>query len=182
MRETFCVFLYFTGLGLYKIKTLKNKWTNFYTLYGVSTNYILSLPAFNYVNALSLRRANVLIYNLPLSTLAIYFRTANLQSYFTLQVLTLSFTGKGHKLVKNQLDTLTFSFGHSHIYYVYSPSLVFRFRTKTRGYFLGLTRFTLRRSFLMLYSAKPLNIFTHRGVRARKQIIFKKIGKLSLYM
>lgn len=174
--------MYFTGLGFYKIKTLKNKWTGFYTLYGTSPNYVLSVPTFTFMNSLRIRRTNSIFFCLPLSTSAIYFRTLALQSYFTLQVLTLSFTGKGHKLVKNRLDTLTFSFGHSHLYYVYSPSLTFRFRTKTRGFFLGLTRFTLRQSFISLFTAKPLNIFTHRGVRARKQIIFKKVGKLSLYM
>lgn len=174
--------MYFTGLGYYKIKTLKSKLTGFYALYGTSSCYCVTLPAFNHDTALRLRYSNVLFFKFPLSTPALYFKISWLQSYFCLQVLTLSFTGKGYKLVKNQLDTLTFSFGHSHIYYIYSPSLLFRFRTKTRGYFLGLTRFTLRRSFIALFTAKPLNIFTHRGVRARKQCVFKKVGKLSLYM
>lgn len=178
----FGVYLYFTGLGYYKIKVLRSRLTGFYTLYGTSSHYCVAVPALNHSNALHIRYSSILFLYFPLSTPALYYKVLWLQSYFCLQVLTLSFTGKGYKLVKNRLDTLTFSFGHSHIYYIYSPSLLFRFRTKTRGYFLGLTRFALRQSFIALFAAKPLNIFTHRGVRARKQCVFKKVGKLSLYM
>lgn len=107
---------------------------------------------------------------------------ARVQEAFTLQTLSFSFTGKGYRLVQNARNTLAFSFGFSHIYYLYNPETLLYFRTKTRGYFLGLTNFILNKSITQLYIAKPINIYTGRGVRARKQVIRKKVGKVSLYM
>ena len=176
------VLLGFCGLGFYKIKVLRHKATSSLIFYGMSPLYSLSVPFLRFEPLTSLRRAHGFFVDPVVvhTTLRSFYRT--LQRYFLIQSLPLSFTGKGYKLVKNKLTTLTFSFGHSHRYFIYSPQLCFVFRTKTRGYFLGLTRFILARSFSALLSAKPINIFTGRGVRARKQLIFRKVGKLSLYM
>jgi len=82
----------------------------------------------------------------------------------------------------NKRLTVTFNFGHSHIYYLYNYRTVPRLTSKTRGYFIGLNYFVLRQSLTTLRQAKPINLFTGRGVRLTKQLIFKKIGKVSMYM
>nr|YP_011027873.1 ribosomal protein L6 [Euplotes cristatus]UPM52083.1 ribosomal protein L6 [Euplotes cristatus] len=172
----------FNGLGFYKVKVLRSRLTGLLVFRGASPLYLLTVPAVQFLSLMGLRRASGFFFKLSLLPTSLNFYHRTLQLFFFTQVLTLSFTGKGYKLVKNRLNTLTFSFGHSHIYYVYNPQLLFLFRTKTRGYFVGLTRFILMRGFSKLFGAKPINIFTGRGVRARKQIIFRKVGKLSLYM
>lgn len=172
----------FSGLGFYKIKVLRNRLTGLFVFRGASSFYLLTIPTVRFMPLMGLRRASGFFFTASFLPTPLRFYHRTLQLFFLTQVLTLSFTGKGYKLVKNSLNTLTFSFGHSHIYYIYNPQLVFSFRTKTRGYFLGLTRFMLVRGFSGLFGAKPINIFTGRGVRARKQLIFRKVGKLSLYM
>lgn len=146
-----CVVMGFSGLGFYRVKVLRSRLTGLFIFYGVSSFYFLTIPAVRFISLIGLRRMNGFFFtlsSLPVP-LGLYHRT--LQLFFLTQVLTLSFTGKGYKLVKNRLNTLTFSFGHSHMYYIYNPQLVFLFRTKTRGYFLGLTRFMLMRSFSNLF-------------------------------
>ena len=81
----------------------------------------------------------------------------------------------------NKRNTVTFHFGHSHMLYVYNNFKV-NLLTKTRGYFFGLNSFLLRNAALNLQGFNPINIYTARGVRLGRQVIKKKIGKVSLYM
>lgn len=101
---------------------------------------------------------------------------------FNLYASSISFSGKGYKLLSNKRTTFAFSFGYSHMYYVYNPVTFFMFKIKTRGFFVGLGSFVVKQAIIALRSVKPINIFTNRGVRARKQWIWKKTGKVSMYM
>jgi hypothetical protein len=96
----------------------------------------------------------------------------------TMKVL---FNGKGYRAYLSSRKTLTFSFGYSHLYYVYNLNVHIVHLTKTKFLFYGLNYFLTRRLALKFFKTKSLNIFTLKGVRFKKQIFRKKIGKLSLY-
>ena len=74
----------------------------------------------------------------------------------------MSFAGKGYRLniSPSRRNTLTFSFGHSHLYYIYFLESAPRKESKTKIIFFGLNTFLLKNSTLNLFRSKPLNIFT----------------------
>lgn len=101
--------------------------------------------------------------------------------FFKLFFVKLKFTGKGYKFAISSRKTLTFNFGFSHRYYFYNFQTIPLRLTKTKFLLFGLNFFHLRLKAFEFYFIKPLNIYTLRGVRFSRQIVFKKIGKLSLY-
>lgn len=108
-----------------------------------------------------------------------------LSYFFRLLFIKMRFLGKGYKLFikKNNYHFITiFNFGYSHRYYIYLYHFFTIQLAKTKFLFFGLNFFILKLFLNMLYFCKPLNIFTLRGLRFYKQCIFKKTGKISLYM
>ena len=93
----------------------------------------------------------------------------------------LKFKGKGYYIFKNQRNTITPQFGFSHRIYVYSYSAVVNFLTKTKVFLFGLSKQDLLTSAYSIKAMRPINIFTGRGVRFSKQLIYKKTGKVSSY-
>ena len=68
------------------------------------------------------------------------------------------------------------------MFYVYTKLAKISMLTKTKGYFLGLNSFLLKNASKNLRSVNPINIYSGRGVRLSKQVIRKKVGKVSMYM
>lgn len=93
----------------------------------------------------------------------------------------LKFKGKGYYLYKNYRNTLTPQFGYSHRLYLYSFFTHINFLNKTSLLCFGLSMSDLKQSTFVLKNWRPINIFTGRGVRFSKQIIYKKSGKISSY-
>ena len=95
--------------------------------------------------------------------------------------LKLKFKGKGYYLYKNKRGTVTPQFGYSHRLYMYSFFVKIKFLSKTSVIIFGFAKNDLKKIGLQLKGMRPINIFTGRGVRFNKQIIFKKVGKVSSY-
>lgn len=93
----------------------------------------------------------------------------------------IKFKGKGYYLFKNRRNTITPQFGFSHRIYVYSYSVVVKFLTKTKVFLFGLSKQDLLSSSYSIKAMRPINIFTGRGVRFSKQLVYKKTGKVSSY-
>jgi ribosomal protein L6P/L9E len=100
-----------------------------------------------------------------------------LKPYFT----KIQFKGKGYYIYKNYRNTITPQFGYSHRLYLYSYLQYVKFLSKTSLICFGFN--PLRNTYVTntFYKWKPVNIFTGRGVRFSKQIIYKKAGKVSSY-
>jgi hypothetical protein len=114
-----------------------------------------------------------------------YYLKIVLSYFFRLLFIKLRFIGKGYKLLirKNFLhNIILFNFGYSHRYYIYIYFFYMFQLAKTKFIFFGLNFFLLKIILQRLYLIKPINIFTLRGLRFAKQCIFKKIGKIGLYM
>lgn len=109
---------------------------------------------------------------------SIYTVLFTFTSFFFYKV---KFRGKGYYLYKNLRNTITPQFGYSHRIYFYSFFLKTTFLTKTKIFFFGFNKLDLLKTILNLKSKRTINIFTGRGVKFARQIVYKKTGKVSSY-
>lgn len=95
--------------------------------------------------------------------------------------LKLRFRGKGYYLYKNNRHTITPQFGYSHRLYLYAYFVSVKFLSKTKVFIFGLLKSDIIRVGREIRLTRPINIFTGRGVRFARQVIYKKVGKVSSY-
>jgi hypothetical protein len=95
--------------------------------------------------------------------------------------LKLKFKGKGYYIYKNKRSTITPQFGYAHRLYLYSYFVSVKFLSKTSIMLFGLNTQDLSTISFGIKKMRPINIFTGRGVRFSRQIIYKKVGKVSSY-
>jgi len=95
--------------------------------------------------------------------------------------LKIKFKGKGYYIFKNKRNTITPQFGYAHRIYKYTFNTSVKFRTKTSIVLFGLLKRDVIQAGFLIKSMRPINIFTGRGVRFSRQIIYKKTGKVSSY-
>lgn len=93
----------------------------------------------------------------------------------------LKIKGKGYYIYKNYRNTVTHQFGHSHRTYIYTYFTTVKFLSKTTVLLFGSSKSDVFAAALRIRSSKYINIFTGRGVRFSKQIVYKKTGKVSAY-
>ena len=105
----------------------------------------------------------------------------NMQSVSSIFFLKLKFKGKGYYVYKNLRNTIAPQFGYAHRIYVYAFNISVKFLSKTSILLFGLSKSDLLTVGQNFKSKKPINIFTGRGVRFSRQIIYKKTGKVSSY-
>lgn len=95
--------------------------------------------------------------------------------------LKIKFKGKGYYMYKNRRNTIAPQFGYAHRVYVYSFASSVKFLSKTKVLLFGLSKSDIFNTGHNLYRARPMNIFTGRGVRFAKQVVYKKTGKVGAY-
>lgn len=95
--------------------------------------------------------------------------------------LKLKFKGKGYYIYKNKRNTITPQFGYAHRLYLYSYFVSVKFLSKTSIIVFGFDWNDLITIGLNIKKMRSINIFTGRGVRFTRQIIYKKTGKVSTY-
>lgn len=64
---------------------------------------------------------------------------------------------------------------------MYSFFTSVKFLSKTTVFVFGLLQKDVDVISLAVKNLRPINIFTGRGVRFSKQIVYKKVGKVSSY-
>lgn len=109
------------------------------------------------------------------------FLTFLFQTFQVPFFLKLKFKGKGYYIFKNSRNTVTPQFGFSHRIYIYAFSIIVKFLSKTKIFLFGLSKKDLFLQGHNIKNMRPINIFTGRGMRFSKQIIYKKVGKVSSY-
>ena len=95
--------------------------------------------------------------------------------------LKIRFKNKGYYVYKNKRSTIAPQFNYSHRVYVYSFFLVVKFLTKTKIFVFGYNHLDIKKFATSFKHLRPMNIFTGRGVRFSRQIVYKKTGKVSTY-
>lgn len=93
----------------------------------------------------------------------------------------LKFKGKGYYIYKNTRNTIALQFGYSHMFYLYCSIITVKFITKTTILLFGTNYFDLLKKSYSLFNIKKINIFTGKGIRFSRQILYKKTGKVSSY-
>ena len=93
----------------------------------------------------------------------------------------MKFKGKGYYAFRNYRQVLAPQFGFSHRRYFYNFSTKIKFLAKTIILFFGLMRADISLVTKSFFFYKPINVFTGRGVRFSKQVIYRKTGKVSSY-
>lgn len=114
---------------------------------------------------------------------SLYWKTfkAILYSFSKVFFKKLRFRGKGFYIYKNSRNTVAMQFGYSHRVRVQLYFLSLKFITKTSIFLYGINKQNLARSSFMLKNVRPINIFTGKGIRFTRQIVYKKTGKVGSY-
>lgn len=180
-------FTYLSLFNLWDVVIYKqNLQQNFIHLFIYSNIYFFLLPLNTYNFKIyfnkSLWQLNFLVlsYN-NFYTLYWFFLKNIFYSFSNLFFLKLSFKGKGYYVYKNNRNTIALRFGYSHRIYLYAYFISLIFITKTIILLFGLNKNDILTFAYNFYKTKPINIFTGRGVRFSRQIIYKKTGKISSY-
>ena len=95
--------------------------------------------------------------------------------------LKIKFKGKGYYIFKNKRNTITPQFGYAHRLYIYAYFISVLFLSKTSIFLFGLVKTDVLSIGKSVKMMRNINIFTGRGVRFARQIIYKKAGKVSSY-
>ena len=100
-----------------------------------------------------------------------------LLTFSKLYYVKLKIRGKGYYLYKTTRNTLTHQLGHSHRVYIYAPHVAVKFLSKTTVFVFGTSKLDIFSVGRRIRKSKSLNIFTGRGVRFARQIVYKKNWK-----
>jgi len=97
----------------------------------------------------------------------------------------IKFKGKGFRVrFKKNLKILKFTFGHSHINYIFINDKTTKVKRLGKyKYIFKNKNYSKMDLFLKkICKIKPINMYTKRGIRKSKQIIYKRKGKKSTYI
>jgi hypothetical protein len=146
--------------------------------------FLLPIPLNNWLVFFDTNTSTISISSLYFTNYTLTYWTRLLQLFGSFHrpfFLKIKFKGKGYYIYKNQRNTITPQFGYAHRIYKYTFNTSVKFRTKTSIILFGLMKQDVLTSGFAIKAMRPINIFTGRGVRFSRQIIYKKTGKVSSY-
>jgi ribosomal protein L6P/L9E len=96
----------------------------------------------------------------------------------------MRFKGKIYKVKRTKKKKLKLSFGRSHKTIVVLKNLFLKKRRKQKHKFLLISssKYDIVQPAALIKSVRSINMFTQRGLRLSRQIIYKKVGKKSSYL
>lgn len=165
---------------------LKKSNTGVKILYLKSANYFFKIPyvcrvmSFEfdvYTHSISILLTNRTPY------ISLYLKSVQQALYMFSQVqfMRMRFKGKGYYIYKTLRNTIAPNFGYAHRVYVYAYFVSLKFLSKTSVILFGASKRDLFKVGYAFKATRPINIFTGRGVRFVRQIVYKKVGKVSSY-
>jgi ribosomal protein L6P/L9E len=149
-------------------------------------NYQLVSPLPNHLSSnnpmysTSILRLNSVVSNSYTQTYVSLLNSVS-SAFYKPNFLKIKFRGKGYYIYKNIRNAIAPQFGYSHRLYIYSYFNKVKFIGKTKIILFGLTKLDIVDTATTLKSKRPINIFTGRGVRFARQVVYKKQGKVSSY-
>lgn len=93
----------------------------------------------------------------------------------------IKFKGKGYRIYKNKKNYFGFQFGHSHRIIEYAYDVASKKISKQLYLLYGPNWLDVDKVAHNFRRWRPINIYTGRGMRFGKQIVYKKKGKVSTY-
>lgn len=150
--------------------------TLFYIFFWLPTSFsnVFFEKETNSIHAVSIARTSYL--HVYLTHLAFVYN-----SFAKLFFRKVKFKGKGYYIYKNLRNTIAPQFGYSHRVYIYSIQNSVKFTSKTSLIIFGFLPCSIINTSQQLKSYRSINIFTGRGVRFARQVIYSKPGKVSSY-
>ena len=174
-------------IKLEKHKNLISKTNNvskFIYFYSSTYFFYLPLPILNHLLTIDVNTSSVLIttpYTTNYSRLYWFYLRNAFHIFHKPFFNRVKFKGKGYYIFKNKRNTVTPQFGHSHRIYFYSYFASVLFLAKTRILVFGFSKSDVISVSHGIKTMRPINIFTGRGVRFNRQVVFRKTGKVSSY-
>lgn len=164
----------------------KNCKSNVHLFYFFSDFYYYFLPIdFTFTNLIYNNALNVLNFQFIYKSNCINLFLNNFKNsfYLTSKIFfkKIKFKGKGYYIYKNKRNTVALQFGYSHIKRLFFFLSSVKFLSKTSIMFFGMSPNELAKSTKRLFQTRPINIFTGKGMRFTRQIIYRKTGKISSY-
>ncbi len=87
----------------------------------------------------------------------------------------IKFTGKGYKIKKNSKESLILLFNRSHTTTIWWKNIIVK---KLKKYKMYIKYNPINKKIIeTLINVRPVNIFTKKGLRRSRQILYKKKGK-----
>lgn len=158
---------------------------NYKLIYLYSQNYFFFLPTFfknefYYNIQLNIFKFKLLFFNNFYKIYWYFFKKIfySFNFYFFKKI---KFKGKGYYIYKNIRNSIAMQFGYSHKIQLFFFFFNIKFLSKTSIFFYGLNFNNITYNSHLFKNIKPINIFTSKGIRFSKQIIYKKTGKISSY-
>lgn len=117
------------------------------------------------------------------SLICLYLKSLQKLIYMFSQVqfARMKFRGKGYYIYRTLRNTIAPNFNYAHRVYIYAYFVSIKRLSKTSIILFGLLKTDLFTAGHSFKSTRPMNIFTGRGVRFTRQLVYKKIGKVSSY-
>lgn len=177
-------FLYIPSLWNFSVFKSINK--NSFFIFFYSKNYFFFLPVNSSLVSFKINKNSSTISflyfyrNIFFFTFFSYFKKI-FYIFTKLFFKKLKFKGKGYYIYKTKRNTIAFQFGYSHIRRLFLFCNFVKFLSKTSILMFGLNPWILSKSSKKFKQMRPINIFTGKGVRFNKQIVYRKTGKVSSY-
>lgn len=171
-------------IGIWKNKTLK--YVNIYIVIN-KKKFIFSIKEKKIENVFIDKWSNSIIFlkkNQSLNKI----KTENLMNKFFSSIIKyyynkIKFKGKGFRikiLRKNKI--IKFYFGRSHITIMFLKKVLKKRINKYKFILKSINKNSLNKLSKIITNIKIFNVYTLRGLRASKQIIFKRKGKKGTYI
>lgn len=184
-ENKFQTFLYIPPLWDFFLVQKKNK-NNFKNIFIFSNTYFVTIPLhsdFSFIKFYSDAKVVSFYFKFYNSSYRYFWNSFKnvFYSFSKIFFKKLKFKGKGYYIYKNIRNTIALQMGYSHIIRLYAFKVHVKFTAKTVIFMFGLNRRNLTTSGFSLKKLKPINIFTGRGIRFSRQIVYRKTGKMSAY-
>lgn len=98
-----------------------------------------------------------------------------LKQFYVCEYVKIKFSGKGYKIKKNSQQSLVLLFNRSHTTVMWWSNIVLR---KLKKYKIYLKYDNKNKNIVnTILNVRSVNVFTKKGLRLSRQILFKKKGK-----
>ncbi len=163
------------------------KTENSYTIYLYSNLYYIKIHSFLIKSYLYFDKQTLSVYFKNTTKVPIFYNLfydyllKMLYKFLMLSFNCVKYSGKGYRVYIKKLNFLYFQLGYSHKLYLNNFKLLFNGNIKNNiiifgNYVISINNFTKK-----IINLRQINTYTLRGIRYNKQIIYKKLGKVSTY-
>ena len=96
-----------------------------------------------------------------------------LKQFYLCQFTKIKFTGKGYKIKKNTKKSIVLLFNRAHITVLWWNNLIIKRLKKYKMYIKYIQGDIIKQ----IINIRCINVFTRKGLRESRQVLFKKKGK-----